>query len=94
VIEEIGLDPDEDFARPVTDEVLRGADVIVTMGHSVGLIDIPQGVRHEDWRIGDPIGAPIDEIRRVRSDIEHRVRRLLAELGVPGTERAVSGRVG
>lgn len=91
VIEELGLDPDEEFARPVTDEVLRGADVIVTMGHSVGLIDVPQGVRYEDWRIGDPIGAPIDEIRRVRSDIEHRVRRLLAELGVPGTEPAAAG---
>lgn len=83
VIEEIGLDPDREFARPVTDEVLRGADVIVTMGHSVGVIDIPAGVRHEDWRVGDPIGAPIDEIRRVRSDIEYRIRALLAELGVP-----------
>jgi hypothetical protein len=51
----------------VTDEVLRGADVIVTMGHSVGVIDIPESVRHEDWRIGDPIGAPIDEIRRCRA---------------------------
>jgi arsenate reductase len=56
--------------------------VIVTMAHSVGLVDIPDGVRHEDWRIGDPIGAPMDEIRRVRSDIEYRVRTLLVELGV------------
>ena len=58
-IAELDLDPDEEFARPVTDEVLRGADVIVTMGHSVGRIEIPPGVRHEDWRIGDPIGAPL-----------------------------------
>jgi MFS family permease/protein-tyrosine-phosphatase len=91
VIEEIGLDPDEEFARPVTDEVLRGADVIVTMGHSVGVIEIPEGARHEDWRIGDPIGAPVDEIRRVRSDIEYRVRRLLTVLGAPGAEPAVAG---
>jgi protein-tyrosine-phosphatase len=83
--------PDEEFARPVTDEVLRGADVIVTVGHGVGVIDIPEGVRHEDWRIGDPIGAPIDEIRRVRSDIEYRVRALLSGLGVVGTDRTMAG---
>jgi protein-tyrosine-phosphatase len=80
VIEELGLNPDEEFARPVTDEVLRGADVIVTMGHSVGVIEIPEGVRHEDWRVGDPLGAPIHEVRRVRDDIDHRVRALLAGL--------------
>lgn len=81
-IAELGLDPDQEFARPVTDEVLRGADVIVTMGHSVGSIEIPPGARHEDWRVGDPIGAPIDEIRRVRTDIEYRVGALLSELRV------------
>jgi protein-tyrosine-phosphatase len=86
VIDEIGLGPDEEFVRPVTDEVLRGADVVVTMGHSVGVVDIPNGVRREDWRIGDPIGAPIEEIRRVRSDIEYRVRALLTELGVVGRD--------
>ncbi len=82
VISELGIDPDEAFARPVTHEVLHGADVIVTMGYSVGVIDLPPEVRHEDWRIGDPSGAPIDEIRRVRADIEYRVRGLLADLGV------------
>ena len=82
VIAELDVEPDEAFARPVTDEVLCGADVIVTMGHSVGVIDIPSGTRHEDWRIGDPIGAPTAEIRRVRADIEYRVRALLADLGL------------
>lgn len=86
VIEELGLDPDQEFARPVTDEVLRGADVIVTMGHSVGAIEMPSGARHEDWRVGDPIGAPISEIRRVRADIEYRVRALLSDLGAVGGE--------
>ncbi len=83
VIAEIGIDPDDAFARPVTDEVLHGADVIVTMGHSVGVVEIPPEVRREDWRVGDPIGAPIAEIRRVRDDIEYRVRALLAGLDVP-----------
>jgi arsenate reductase (thioredoxin) len=93
IIEEIGLAPDEEFVRPVTDEVLRGADVIVTMGHSVGVIDIPEGVRREDWRIGDPIGAPIEEVRRVRTDIEYRVRALLTELGVAGADATTVGSV-
>jgi len=88
VIAELGLNPDREFARPVTDEVLRGADVIVTMGHSVGVIELPQNVRHEDWRVGDPIGAPVDEVRRVRRDIEYRVRGLLNELGVPARDAA------
>ena len=85
-IGELGLDPDQEFARPVTDEVLRGADVIITMGHSVGAIEIPHAARHEDWRVGDPIGAPINEIRRVRDDIEYRVRALLNDLGAIGDE--------
>jgi len=88
VIAELGVNPDEAFARPVTNEVLRAADVIVTMGHSVGMINLPAGVRHEDWRIGDPIGAPVDETRRVRDDIEYRVRHLLADLGIIQPEEA------
>ena len=91
VIAELGIDPDDAFARPVTDEVLRAADVIVTMGHSVGVIDIPQETRHEDWRVGDPIGAPVAEIRRVRDDIEYRVRQLLTDLGVPAVGRHSAG---
>jgi arsenate reductase (thioredoxin) len=95
-IAELGLDPSEEFARPVTDDILRGADVIVTMGHSVGVVDMPEGVRHEDWRVGDRIGAPLAEIRRVRDDIDCRVRALLGELGVltvdrlPASERAAA----
>ncbi len=88
VIAELGVDRDQAFARPVTDEVLRAADVIVTMGHSVGAIDIPEHVRYDDWRVGDPTGAPVDEIRRVRADIERRVKTLLSDLGVRTTDRA------
>lgn len=82
VLSEVGVNPDEPFVRPVTDEVIEAADVIVTMGHSVGSIEIPAHVRHEDWRIGDPIGAPLDEIRRVRADIEYRVKALLETLPI------------
>jgi ArsR family transcriptional regulator len=81
-IDELGVNVSDVFARPMTSEVLRATDVVVTMGHSVGEIDIPSGVRHEDWRVGDPTGAPLDEVRRVRDDIEHRVRTLLDTLGI------------
>lgn len=92
-IEELGLDPDRQFARPVTDEVLAGADVIVTLGHSVGVVEIPLHARHADWRVGDPLGASIEEIRRIRGDIAYRVRDLLAELGVVITDSHAATRV-
>jgi hypothetical protein len=50
------------------------------MGRSVGEIEIPAAARHLDWRVGDPAGAELDEVRRVRSDIERRVIDLAAEL--------------
>ena len=75
-------DTSESFTRPVSTEVLASADVIVTMGLSVGVVETPDGVRREDWRVGDPVGATIEEARRVRDDIERRVRTLLEELEV------------
>ena len=64
--------------------MIGGADVIVTMGRSVGEIDVPAGVRHIDWRVGDPAGADLDEVRRVREDIGRRVEALADELlGTP-----------
>jgi arsenate reductase (thioredoxin) len=80
VISELGIDVSDAFARPITPEVLEATDVVVTMGHSVGVFEIPKGVRHEDWRVGDPVGAPITEVRRVREDIERRVHELLESL--------------
>jgi protein-tyrosine-phosphatase len=79
-MEELGIDLSDKFARPITDEVLASADIVVTMGHSVGEIDIPAAARHLDWRVGDPAGAELDEVRRVRSDIERRVIELATEL--------------
>ena len=69
--------------------MLRAADVVVTMGHSVGAVEVPESVRRVDWRVGDPTGADFDEVRRVRDDIERRVRALLDELGVAVAEPAV-----
>jgi protein-tyrosine-phosphatase len=80
VMEEVGIDLSESFTKPLTDAVVRGADLVVTMGRSVGPIEIPASVRHVDWRVGDPAGAPLEEVRRVRADIELRVEALAGEL--------------
>ena len=80
VMAELGVDLTEAYAKPLSPEVLEAADVAVTMGRSVGVVGIPDGVRHVDWRVGDPTGAPVDEVRRVRDDIDRRVQELLAEL--------------
>jgi arsenate reductase len=80
VMAELGVDLTEAYAKPMSSEVLGAADVVVTMGRSVGAVAIPEGTRHEDWRVGDPTGAPVDEARRVREDVERRVDALLAEL--------------
>jgi protein-tyrosine-phosphatase len=87
VLQELGLDTSESFARPASPEVLEAADVVVTMGHSVGAVEIPDGAQHLDWRVGDPSGADVDETRRVRDDIEYRLRALLDEYRVPLRER-------
>ena len=77
---EVGIDLGEAFVRPVTSEVLAAADVVVTMGRSVGNVDIPGSARHEDWRVGDPAGADLEETRRMRDDILRRIDTLADEL--------------
>lgn len=80
VMAELGVDLSEAYAKPLSGEVMQAADVVVTMGRSVGAVEVPEGTRHEDWRVGDPTGAPVDEVRRVRDDIDRRVQALLTEL--------------
>jgi arsenate reductase (thioredoxin) len=70
---EVGIDLEDIYPMPLTDEALAGADVIVTLGRSVGPVRIPEDTRHEDWRIGDPVGAPLEEVRRIRDEINRRV---------------------
>jgi protein-tyrosine-phosphatase len=79
-MDEIGIDLEEAFTKPLTPEVLAAADIVVTMGRSVGAVTIPKTVRHLDWRVGDPAGAEVEEVRRVREDIKHRIDVLADEL--------------
>jgi arsenate reductase len=79
---EVGIDIADQFPKPWTDEVVRSADVIVTMGCGDACPIFP-GTRYEDWEVPDPSGLAVDEVRPIRADIERRVRRLLEQLGVP-----------
>ena len=80
-LEELGLDVGEEFPKPLTDEVVRAADAVVTMGCGDACPIYP-GKRYEDWEVDDPADQPLPAVRRIRDEIDTRVQRLLAELGV------------
>ena len=79
VLRERGLDPDQQFPKPLTDEAARAADVIVTMGCGDACPFFP-GKRYLDWELTDPAGQSVDEVRPIVADIDRRVRQLLSEL--------------
>ena len=76
---ERGIDISAELPQPWADEVVRAADVIVTMGCGDACPVYP-GKRYVDWELDDPAGRPIEEVRPIRDEIERRVRGLLAEL--------------
>ncbi len=76
---EIGIDLSPARPRPLTDDSLREADVVVTMGCGDACPVVP-GRRYLDWDLPDPSGLPLEEVRRIRDDIDRRVRALLREL--------------
>jgi arsenate reductase (thioredoxin) len=78
---EVGIDIAREFPKPWTEEAVRAADVVVTMGCGDACPFYP-GKRYEDWALDDPHGQPIEAVRPIRDAIEQRVRTLLAELGV------------
>lgn len=79
---EVGIDLDEAYPKPWTDEVLRGADVVVTMGCGDECPILP-GIRYEDWELEDPAGQGVEAVRLIRDDIRTRVEMLVATLGLP-----------
>jgi len=76
---ELGLDLSKEFPKPLTDEFVRSADVVITMGCGDACSIYP-GKRYEDWELDDPAEADLDGVRRIRDEIAERVRRLVAEL--------------
>jgi protein-tyrosine-phosphatase len=81
-MKERGIDISAEFPKPWTDETVRAADVVITMGCGDACPIFP-GKRYEEWVLDDPAGQGLDAVRPIRDDIERRVRRLLDELAVP-----------
>ncbi|MFI5780848.1 arsenate reductase ArsC [Nocardia sp. NPDC051570] len=79
---EVGIDITREYPKPWTEEILRAADVIVTMGCGDACPIYP-GSRYENWELDDPAGQGIASVRPIRDEIEHRIRGLLDELGIP-----------
>ncbi|HYU56457.1 MAG TPA: arsenate reductase ArsC, partial [Actinomycetota bacterium] len=76
---EVGVDLSREFPKPLTDGVVRAADVVVTMGCGDACPVYP-GRRYLDWDLPDPAGKDVAEVRPIRDEIDRRVRGLFAEL--------------
>jgi arsenate reductase len=80
-LDEIGVPIGGEYPKPLTDVVVRAADVVITMGCGDACPVYP-GRRYLDWDLEDPVGLPLPRVREIRDDIENRVRELLASLKV------------
>jgi protein-tyrosine-phosphatase len=76
---EVGVDLSRELPKPLADEAVRVADVVITMGCGDACPIYP-GKRYEDWELEDPAGKDLDTVRAIRDQIERRVRALLGEL--------------
>jgi protein-tyrosine-phosphatase len=76
---EVGVDLSEEFPKPLTDEVVRAADVVITMGCGDACPIYP-GKQYEDWELDDPAGQGLESVRAIRDEIDDRVRALVAGL--------------
>lgn len=79
VMNEVGLDFSGRVPRLLTREMAEWADVVVTMGCGDQCPVVP-GVRYIDWKLPDPAGRPVEDVRAARDEIDRRVQGLLAEL--------------
>jgi protein-tyrosine-phosphatase len=85
VMAEVGVDIGDRIPRRWTDDVVRSADAVITMGCGDSCPVFP-GVRYVDWDLDDPAGLPIEEVRPIRDEIERRVRGLMTHLAIPAME--------
>jgi arsenate reductase (thioredoxin) len=76
---ELGVDMSEEFPKPLTDEVVRAADAVITMGCGDACPIYP-GKRYEDWVLDDPADQDLEAVRRIRDEIDGRVQKLIDEL--------------
>ena len=78
-MDELGIDLSQEFPKPLTDEFVRAADVVITMGCGDACPIYP-GKRYEDWELEDPAGKDLAAVRRIRDEIADRVGVLLDEI--------------
>ena len=82
VMQEVGIDLSDAKPQKLTDDLVREAHLLITMGCGDQCPYVP-GLRREDWPLPDPKGRPLDEVRAVRDDIRSRVLALLETEGFP-----------
>jgi arsenate reductase len=76
---EVGIDLSQEFPKPLTDEVVRAADAVITMGCGDACPIYP-GKRYEDWEVSDPAEKSLEEVREIRDEIDRRVTELLRKV--------------
>jgi arsenate reductase len=76
---EEGIDMSGEIPKILTDEAVRGSDVVITMGCGDTCAIYP-GKRYEDWKLDDPAGQGIDSVRPIRDDIRGRIETLISEI--------------
>ncbi len=79
---EVGIDISQEYPKPWTEEIVRAADVVVTMGCGDACPIFP-GTRYEDWVVDDPADRCVEAVRPIRDEIERRVLTLLDQLRMP-----------
>ncbi|MGH8986084.1 MAG: arsenate reductase ArsC [Acidimicrobiia bacterium] len=79
VMQEVGVDITQEFPKPLTDEVVRAADAVITMGCGDACPIYP-GKRYLDWELDDPEGKSVEQVRPIRDELDRRVQELLEEL--------------
>jgi arsenate reductase (thioredoxin) len=90
VMSEMGLDLSRNYPKPLTDDVVRASDVVITMGCGDSCPIYP-GKRYEDWDLPDPADQPLDTVRDIRDQIQERVKTLVASLpAAPLTKETTS----
>jgi protein-tyrosine-phosphatase len=84
---ERGIDITGEYPKPWTDEIVRAADAVITMGCGDACPIFP-GTRYENWDLPDPAGLDLPAVRPIRDDLERRVQALLDQLNVPALGKA------
>ena len=76
---ELGVDLGDEYPKPLTDEFVQAADVVITMGCGDACPIYP-GKKYADWALDDPAGQDLETVRRIRDELDGKVKALIAEL--------------